>query len=104
MELKELIGLLVTLGAGLGIGKLWPIISNWVTHKSEERKLKMKLQSDGSSQVADIWKTQYEEVKEELKTVNEQKIQLEVKLATLKERLNRYAKEHGVVLSVKPKD
>jgi hypothetical protein len=104
MEVKELVGLGLAVLTGLGITKIWPIISNWVTHKSEERKLKMELQSNGSSEIANIWKQQYEESKEELKVVNEQKIHLEVKVATLKERLNRYAKEHGVVLSVKPKD
>ena len=43
--------------------------------------------SGASTEVADIWKTQYDEIKIELKETIEHKIALEIKLATLRERL-----------------
>ena len=84
-----------------------PLIKAQMKSKSEENKLKIKMSSSG--EVADIWKTQYEEAKEELKEVNQHKIELEVRAAqlqmkvdSLKERLIRYTKDRGGVLSVKP--
>lgn len=104
METKDIVALALTFLTGIGIKQVWPIVKEWFVGLIEVRKIKAKNQHSGHDKIADIWERQYNDCKEELSRLKEKQIQLEVKVATLKERLSRYAKEHGVVLSVKPKN
>jgi len=86
MDLENILYIAGSIGTTFGLGKLWPLLQQWVKQKSDERKLQIKMGSSSNSEVVEMLKTQVDELKEENKKSQERILQLEVTIATLRER------------------
>jgi RNase adaptor protein for sRNA GlmZ degradation len=68
-----------------------PFLKTWQKNKTEENKLKIKMATGSTGEVVEMLKDQINELKEDNKKAQERILQLEVNLATLRERYQEHA-------------
>jgi hypothetical protein len=86
MTLNEILVGIGGIGGALGFKQLYPIVSNFIKSRSEENKLKIKLKGSSNTEIVELLKAEIQDLKEQNKQQLDKIIELEIGLATLRER------------------